>query len=301
MAETSAKQLPVRMGAAISIVTLSLFSGGCAQLGELPSLTASNTFTTAEKANANAAADTELEVATKYWGERFGKTPMDLEAGLAYAKNLKAMGRKRQAMAVLQQSAIYHGDNRELASEYGRLALDLGQVAIAEKVLAQAENPAKPDWRVVSARGTVMAKKGHYDQATHLFEQALTLAPNQPSLLNNLAMAHAMSGDPAKAEELLRQAIDAGGDSKRVRQNLALVLGLQGRYEESATVGAQDLPKKTAEAETAAIRQLVKLEPVAGPSSTWTTQFASAPALKGTNTQQDGHVGWDTKVAEAAQ
>lgn len=301
MAQTTAKRMTLRAGAAVSIATLSLFSGGCAQLGSLPSLTASNASTATEDEAGGATPKNELAEATQYWGKKFAKSPMDLEAGLSYAKNLKAMGQKKQALAVLQQAAVYHGDNHELAGEYGRLALSLGQVSVAEKALAQADIPAKPDWRVISARGTVMAKKGRYSDAIPFFERALALAPAHPSVLNNLALAHAMAGDPVKAEGMLRDALHAGGDSKRVRQNLALVLGLQGRYDESAKIGAQDQPIQAAAADTAALRKLVKLDPVAAPRNAGATQFASAPQLKGSNADQGAAGGWDTQVASSSR
>jgi len=211
------------------------------------------------------------------------------------------MGHKQQALSVLQQAAVYHGDSPELAGEYGRLALDLGQAQIAEKVLAQADNPARPDWRVISARGTAVAKQGRYKEAIPFFQRALALAPNHPSVLNNLAMAHAMGGDPVEAENLLRQAVDAGGDSKRVRQNLALVVGLQGRYEESAKIGAQDLPIQAAAADTAAVRKLVALEPVEVPRNIGGTQLAGVPAFRGSNSEQGGSGAWDTQVAAAGR
>ena len=56
--------------------------------------------------------------------------------------------------------------------------------------------------------------------------------------MNNLAMAYAMMGDAKKAEDILRQAVTTEGATPKVRENLALVLGLQGRYDESKAVAA---------------------------------------------------------------
>lgn len=300
MAQGYAKRAKIQIGAAVSVAAVSLFSGGCAQVGGLPSLASASPNSSAATAKASEVPENELMKATEYWGKKFAETPAQLEPALAYAKNLKAMGRKRQALAVLQQSAVFHGDSKELAGLYGRLALELGQVKIAEKVLAQADDPVKPDWRIISARGTALAKQGRYKASIPFYQRALVLAPNHPSLLNNLAMANAMGGDPVKAEEILRQAIDHGGDTKRVRQNLALVLGLQGRYSESAKVGAEDQPIQAAAADTAALRRLVKLDPVHAPASAGTTQFAGTPNLKGTNSEQGSAAsGWNTAVAQA--
>src|SRR6185295_3391377 len=156
--------------------------------------------------------------------------------------------------------SLVHGNNRELAGEYGRLALDLNQVGVANQLLAIADDPTKPDWHVISARGTVLAKQGKYSDAVPYYERALTLSQNNPTVMNNLAMAHAMMGDPKKAEEILRQAVTEDGATPRVRENLAIVLGLQGRYDESKAVAAGVLNSDAASANTTYLKQMVKLD-----------------------------------------
>jgi Flp pilus assembly protein TadD len=169
--------------------------GACSQSGaQLDSLLGSPSSESTSVASATAngkpvSPQTELEKATEYWGKKYKESPKNLEAGLSFAKNLKALGEKRQALAVLQQVSVHHSKDRELASEYGRLALELDQVGIAKTMLAMADDPANPDWRVISARGTVLAKEGKYTEAIPVFERAMTLAPDQTSVMNNLAMA----------------------------------------------------------------------------------------------------------------
>src|SRR2546421_6461641 len=104
----------------------------------------------------------ELQKATQYWGKAYAKNPRDAQAAINYAKNLKALGEKQQALAVLQQVSTFHGTNRALNAEYGRLALEFDQVSLAQKLLEQADDPANPDWRGISARGTGLAKQGIY-------------------------------------------------------------------------------------------------------------------------------------------
>ena len=226
----------------------------------------------------------ELRKATEYWGKQYAENSRDLDIALKYARNLKAMGEKRQAMAVLQQVSIFHGNSRDLASEYGRLALDLDQVQVAKKLLAMADDPTKPDWRVISARGAALAKEGNYNDAIPFFEKALTLSNNQPSVVSNLALAHAMNGEPNKAESMLRLAAASDSQSPRIRQNLALVLGLQGKYAEAKLVAARDIPITNANDNADYLRQVVKLDPKSMPNSDpmpaeWNTEanIAAAP------------------------
>ena len=218
-----------------------------------------------------------MQKATEYWGKEFAKNPRDAQIALNYARNLKALGEKRQALAVLQQASVFHGAHRGLNAEYGRLALEFDQVSLAGKLLEQADDPTKPDWKLISARGTVLAKQGRYRDAIAFYERALVLAPDQASILNNLALAHAMEGHPDKAEPLLKRAAAAGGHEPRVGQNLALVLGLQGKYDEAKLTAARDLPADNAAANVDYVRNIVKLQPK--PLSTAARQ--PPPELKG--------------------
>lgn len=221
---------------------------------------------------------TDLQKATAHWAKAYQKSPQDIKAAMAYAKNLKAMGEKAQAFAVLQQTAQFHAGNKELASEYGRLALELDQISLAAQLLEYADDPTNPDWRVISARGAALAKQGKYKDAVLHLERAQKLAPAQMSVMNNLALAYTMNGEAAKAEDLLRQAVNTGDASAKTKQNLALVLGLQGKYDEATQMDSTAVASDTAKANTALLKQIVKLEPKKTLAPTNPVAVASAPA-----------------------
>jgi len=230
----------------------------------------------------------DLEKATEYWGKKYAENSRDGVAALNYAKNLKAMGRKKEALGILQTVHPQNAQNREHLSEYGRLALELGQVSTAKQLLERADDPAKPDWRVLSARGAVMAKEGQYKDAIAFFERALAVSPNQPSVLNNLGMAYAMAGEAAKAEGILRQAANTGDADARVKQNLALVLGLQGKYGEAKTVAGQDLSEEAVQANIDYLKQMVRADPKAETAATrtagWSARASETAAPRASST-----------------
>lgn len=210
---------------------------------------------------------TELERALEYWGKKHAASPKDLKSAISFAKNLKAAGEKERALAVLQGASVHHGANKELASEYGRLALEAGQVGLAQNLLELAEDPGKPDWKVVSARGTAFAKQGQFTEAIPFYERAQSLAPDQVSVVSNLAMAYAANGEAPRAEVLLRKIADAPGSDAKIRQNLVLVLGLQGKYDEAKLIAAKDVPPEAASANVEYVRQLVRATPQAAPKA----------------------------------
>ncbi len=252
---------PARL-ATFASLTASLLLGACSGASDLlPSIVMKPTDGETTVADATPTTpQNELQRATIYWGQEYAKKPTELKPALNYAKNLKAMGEKQKAFAVLQQASVFHANDPELAGEYGRLALEFDQVGAANQLLTVADDPTKPDWRIISARGTVMAKQGKYSDAIPFYERALALAPDNPTVLNNLAMAYAMMGDPQKAEGILRQAMGTAGATPQVRENLALVLGLQGRYDESRSVAVGALDSGTASANADYLKQMVKLD-----------------------------------------
>jgi len=288
---------PVRGLGVVAAITASLLLGACSQAGGdgaglFSSLTPEETQQAAKDA-----APPEPQAAAEYWGKLYSKNPRDLGSALAYAQSLKALGQKREALAVLQQASLIHGTNRELAADYGRLALELDQVSVAKKLLEVADDPGNPDWRIILARGTALAKEGSYREAIGFYERAQALNPGHPSVLNNLALAYTMSGEPERGEQLLRQASATGSDNAKVRQNLALVLGLQGKYAEATQLASQDLAPADAESNTALLRKMVKLDPKSSAPVAPAQAVAAAPAWPG---EPPAMSAWAPAVAESA-
>jgi Flp pilus assembly protein TadD len=241
----------------------------------------------------------ELQKATEYWGKQYEKTPNDPQAAINYIRNLKALGAKPQALSVAQQAYSTNPQHKPLMSEYGRLALDLEQIALADKLLAQADDPVAPDWKVLSARGAVLAKQGKYRDAIPYFDRALALAPNQPAVLNNLALAHAMNGQAEKAEPMLRQAAADQSADPKVSHNLSLVLGLQGKHDDARSVIVRDAPTMDTAEDTSYVREMVGTQPAAAPA-TASIKTSSTAAAKSKPTKAAAKP-VPTKVAAPAE
>lgn len=252
--------------AALSAAFLTTACAGGSGLGE-QSLALLSSDSKSESEATKPMGGEALMKATDYWGKEYTKKPRDKDAALNYARNLKAMGQKKKALAVLQHAANFHSGNKDIASEYGRLALEFDQISAAKRLLSVADDPTKPDWRVISARGTLLAKEGQYDAAIPFYQRALALSGGQPSVLNNLALAHVMNGDAKAGETILRDAVSKGGPHvAKTRQNLALALGVQGKYNEAKSVAAQALPKAHASANANYLKKLVQLAPTDTPA-----------------------------------
>ncbi len=203
----------------------------------------------------SAPANMDPAQAVAHYSSLYGADPKNKQNALNYAEALRKADSNKRALAVLRAASAHHSKDPEFLSAYGRAALANGQTTTAIKILAKADDPKNPDWRTVSARGTAYAKIGKYHDASLQFERALKLAPQNPSVMNNLAMAKAATGDLKGAEILLRKASQMPIIDPKVKKNLAIVLRLQGRQKD-----AQKLENNASSA--LSIRQTVTPAPI---------------------------------------
>ena len=205
--------------------------------------------------------------------------PTDKKTAMAYARSLRARELNDQAAAVLQNLAITHSSDREVLAAYGKALADAGRLQEAQNTLENADSPDNPNWSVVSTRGSIADQLGDHAAAQNFYAMALKLAPGEPSVLSNLGLSYALSHDLPHAEQVLREAEASPRADMRVRQNLALVLALQGKFAEAEQISARDLSPQQARENVAAIRQMISQ------SNAW--KDIQAPSAR-TNTQRIG-------------
>ncbi len=200
---------------------------------------------------------TELNQALSSLGNAYNKNPKDKQAGLGYANALRMTGRNDQALAVMRQIAIVHSNDREVLAAYGKALAGAGEFESALDAVKRAQRPDYPDWRLLSAEGAILDQMGQQDGARELYRKALDLQPDEPSVLSNLGMSYLLADDLKTAETYMRSAAQSPGADSRVRQNLALVVGLQGRFDEADQIARQELSPDKAEANVAYLRSML--------------------------------------------
>ena len=224
--------------------------GGCQTMSDI-------TGSVTSKTEAGAGPDADPRRAVDAYGERYRANPKDADAALGYGQALRATGQRAQAVAVLEQATIAHPGNKPLLAAYGRALADNGNFQQAFDVLTRAHSPDNPDWRILSVQGTALDQLGRHDEARGYYASALKIAPEEPSVLSNLGLSYVLSRDLPKAEEILRRAFANTRADARVRQNLGLVVGLQGRFAEAETIVKADLPADEAAANVAYLKQML--------------------------------------------
>jgi Flp pilus assembly protein TadD len=181
----------------------------------------------------------------------------DAQAAVQHARELRANGLRGQAVAVLAQAATEHPKDRGVLAAYGRTLADIGRYQQALDVLDRAHAPGRPDWRILSVQGAVLDQMGRHEEAQRYYGTALRIVPDAPSVLSNLGLSYALSKDLVRAEATLRRATGLARADARARQNLALVVALQGRVSEAESIAHGEPPLGAAAANAELLRQML--------------------------------------------
>ncbi|WP_075995404.1 tetratricopeptide repeat protein [Salaquimonas pukyongi] len=199
----------------------------------------------------------ELNRAIESYGKQYERRPKSKQAGLNYADALRTAGRTDQALAVMQQMVIHHPDDNDVLAAYGKALASNGELKKALEVIGRAQHDDRPDWRLLSAQGAVLDQLDRPQEARVYYQKALQIVPDEPSVLSNLGMSYLLTNELPKAEQYLKMAVGTRKADSRVRQNLALVVGLQGRFEEAERIAAAEMSPTDAKANVDYLRQML--------------------------------------------
>lgn len=246
----------VRLWPAFLLVS-ALALGACqskqANLGGDPLQTGSTSKIAQDPAKGSFVRTEEL---SKKWTADQGNVAL----GLDYAANLEKIGQKDEQFGVLKVLAAAHPDDAALQAKIGKQLLAAGRAGEAVEMLERSSKTSGTDWKTLSALGSAYDQQGSHSLARDSYKAALTQNPNELSVENNMAMSFVLEGKLAEAEKILRQAVTQPGVSAqpRIRQNLALVVGLQGHFDEARKIASEDLPPDQVEANLAYLQQMLE-------------------------------------------
>lgn len=246
-------RMPFRLLFSASMIAIAAVNlGGCSSL---PNRDVTGSIAAAQPAPQSEA---DWRKVIEVDGPRYRADPKNAEAALRYGQALRATGQRAQSAAVLEQAAIANPGNRTLLAAYGRALVDNGNYQQGFDTLNRAHTPDNPDWHILSIQGTALDRLGRHEEARRYYANALNIKPNEPTVLSNLGMSYVLSKQLPQAEEALRRAHDAASSDIRVAQNLALVVGLQGRTAEAETIVSAGLPPQEASENIEGLRAMLR-------------------------------------------
>ncbi len=168
------------------------------------------------------------------------QSPENTEYLFLYAESLRLTNQTRFArdyydvVLGIDPDALYALEGRGLSyiqdGEFEKSAVDLNKVI---------EQDASR-WRTINAAGVIYALTGHVDEALEYYQMALDISGNKASILNNIGLSMALSGDSEGGIEILQKSLYAAdmSDAKRnkIENNLALAYGVSGKMDEALRI-----------------------------------------------------------------
>lgn len=188
---------------------------------------------------------------------RYQANPNDIGTAIYFAAALRAAGQSAQAVAVMQQSISHHPGDPSVKVAYAKALSADGKFQQALRIVEETIQPDRPDWNALLVKGAILDQIGQNGAARQIYKQALTIAPQQASLEANLGLSYAMTNELSQAEVHLRKAVKMRRSTAQIRQNLALIVGLQGRFDEARSIYGQVMSAEQVAANMAFIRALL--------------------------------------------
>lgn len=188
---------------------------------------------------------------------RYKANPRDPNVAIHYAAALRAAGQPQQASAALEQAMAQRPGDVDVSVAYAKTLTAAGRFDQSLGVLETVIRPDAPDWNALLVKGATLDQMGRNQEARVVYAQAATIAPGEASIETNLGLSYAMTNELPRAEQHLRRAVQMRGATSQTRQNLALVVGLQGRFDECRALYAAELPPEQVESNMAYVRALL--------------------------------------------
>lgn len=211
-----------------------------------------------------AASRTDPLTRANFWSGEYEKNPANLATAVAFASALREIGSHDRAIDIATQTIVLHPESDELMLVLGRSLLSAGRNTEAIETLTKVHviNPLNAD--AYAAMGLALDRQERHLDAQRAYVRALELQPDRVATRSNYAMSLALVGDLAGAESALRQAYgETEKRDSRIRENLALVIGLQGRFDEMRALSENNAPSAALATNEALLRRMVS------PGRTW--------------------------------
>jgi Flp pilus assembly protein TadD len=175
----------------------------------------------------------ELFAQAAFWSRESELNPGDRESARKLSSSVRKLGNPQRAIEIAQTTRALYPRDPYLTAEFaaGLIAAERGQEAM--QPLAEALRTAPGYARLWSLKGAALDQQEDYDLARKHYAKALQITPHDPNIMANVGLSFALSGDPVTAGGWLRRAVAVPGASQSVRQNLALILQLQGKTEDA--------------------------------------------------------------------
>jgi len=156
-------------------------------------------------------------------------TALSLCVGCSQSNPLSMLDNNREDAPIKTAAAVDDSMQFDLA----RASEKQGKLLQAQEMYLHLLEESPRDVDVLHRLGVVSSRLNEYDQASHYFMQALRIDKHNSEILADLGYSMYLKGDLKAAETALRQASREDAGNERAINNLAMVVGEQGRTDEA--------------------------------------------------------------------
>lgn len=151
----------------------------------------------------------------------------------AEAQLLQSLSQTAEAMSVMESGLKRFPDNTDLLYEYAMLAEKMGKLDTMESSLRKLIKLAPNNQHAYNALGYSLADRNiRLQEAFELISKALTLAPEDPFIMDSMGWVQFRLGRLKEAEALLRRAYELRPDAE-IAAHLGEVLWTKGQKEDA--------------------------------------------------------------------
>jgi Flp pilus assembly protein TadD len=150
----------------------------------------------------------------------------------------------KSALPMYEELIKAQPDHIEVMEGYGLSLMQSGKPVDAGRVFADImkENPKR--WRTLNALGILFVNKNMIPEAMAYYTEALKHSPDNPAILNNVALSQAVDRNYARSFESFEQALRVSSTEVQRQQislNMAMVYGISGDLETARTIASKYL------------------------------------------------------------
>ena len=189
-----------------------------------------------------AEANYDYKLATMHYSRLVEMNPGDIASVLGFARNLRYIGNSKAAVLLLKKALSSLPKHVDL-----RIQLVKAQIAsgFLEEAAGQTDyllRTAPAEWEVYALEGVILDHHGKFLAAQTAYGKALSISPNNITVLNNMSLSLAQNGKLDLAISLLQNLVQSEYSTPQVRQNLALFHALNGDLQSAEKLAREDLP-----------------------------------------------------------
>ena len=164
-----------------------------------------------------------------------------LPAALGLGEAMLVVGRDLEATRAFERALAIMPGSPEARYGYARAMIAINRPEVAADQLRSLVAEAPTNIAALNALGVAQDLLGDHAAAEATYRQALGVMPGAESVRNNLALSLALQDRFGEALDLLRPLAEGPDSTRRARQNLALVFGLQGDMAAAERISRIDL------------------------------------------------------------